>query len=156
MRGLSKVVIIVGVVWAIIAFSFDTSVPTDIGRVNNLGLMAERQNYIIFSGITILIGVILLGFSTKTIQSSANSDKFTLNINCPFCAEEIKSEAKICKHCGKDIPISAVDLSPILKSTIVSKKDIENGGHVRCDSCGADNKASNKICFRCDAPIVVT
>lgn len=22
---------------------------------------------------------------------------------CPFCAEEVKMEAKICKHCGRDI-----------------------------------------------------
>lgn len=26
---------------------------------------------------------------------------------CPFCAEDIAAEAKVCKHCGRDLPTAA-------------------------------------------------
>ena len=25
---------------------------------------------------------------------------------CPYCAETIKSQASVCKHCGRDLPVS--------------------------------------------------
>lgn len=31
-------------------------------------------------------------------------DEFEFVKICPFCAEEIKAAAKVCKHCGRDIP----------------------------------------------------
>lgn len=28
---------------------------------------------------------------------------------CPFCAEIVKSEAKVCKHCGRDLPATGLE-----------------------------------------------
>jgi hypothetical protein len=36
--------------------------------------------------------------------------------DCPFCAETVKREAKICKHCHKDLP-PAEPLPPVLAAS---------------------------------------
>ena len=54
--------------------------------------------------IGIIVGLILIGGGgigyrreTKRIKEEKSL------VRCPFCAERIKSEATVCKHCGKDI-----------------------------------------------------
>src|SRR5437870_5699399 len=74
MAGLGVVVLIVGIIGMFLAAHMDTSVrvgdvnmpsalrpyvPNDM-RVNNLGLMQEKQNYFILSGVVAVIGAILL------------------------------------------------------------------------------------------------
>lgn len=44
---------------------------------------------------------------------------------CPFCAERIKIEARVCKHCGRDLPIRPTDEGDTSSSEIV---ELEDGG----------------------------
>ena len=46
------------------------------------------------------IGWLLVGFGPnyKQIKEAKETKK------CPFCAELVKREAKVCKHCGRDLP----------------------------------------------------
>lgn len=90
-------VLIVGLIWVIVALNMDVSVVTQYGgRVNNIGLMASRQNHIIIGGFIALCGVLMAIFGRSNAQTSSM-------VKCPMCAELIQPEAVKCKHCGSDV-----------------------------------------------------
>ncbi len=38
-------------------------------------------------------------------QMAAEAARVQDIVTCPFCAEDIKREAVVCKHCGRDLPM---------------------------------------------------
>ena len=68
MKGFGYFTILIGVLMAIHALTMETSLKVDYPdgntyglpeRINNLGLMQDKQNYLMFSGVLLIIGVIL-------------------------------------------------------------------------------------------------
>lgn len=55
-----------------------------------------RLSKIIFSLFLLAAGVVVIKRSNKAPTGSIKK--------CPFCAENIKAEAVVCKHCGRDLP----------------------------------------------------
>ncbi len=55
----------------------------------------------LFLGIFVTIGLLLyIIFSDKPENISIESNNLK---KCPYCAEMIKEEAKVCRYCGKEI-----------------------------------------------------
>ncbi|WP_430444862.1 MAG: hypothetical protein ACQZ2J_27635 [Pseudomonas piscis] len=125
MKGIGTLALVVGICWAVFALSMDVSVATASGgRVNNLGLMADRQLHTIVGGMIALAGLLMVLLGGR---SSAPSGAIAIDTRpCPACAETIKNAAIKCRHCGADVEAAK---APRLKNGWVAStncKDAED------------------------------
>ncbi|WP_298438346.1 hypothetical protein [Geobacter sp.] len=89
MKNFGICLMIAGVIWGVYAFNMKTSIETEgrtVGNgtyslyvpgqnIHNLDLAARKQNHLLGAGVTVIAGVILLGFGSlqKTSKSSDES-----------------------------------------------------------------------------------
>jgi hypothetical protein len=141
MRAWGQIFTIFSLVLAGYGMVMDTSLEIATGeRILNLGLMNNQSNIFIGAGVVFISGILLIGFS--------HNSSGVMRV-CPFCAENIKAKAKICRFCQKEVPelnlhsISEEDgnnsgwASAILKVLLfvvmlyLVNKSIENGDRLR-------------------------
>ena len=125
------------------AMNMDVSVSTYAGRVNNIGLMSDRQNYLIFSGIIFLAGVILAILGSK---SEAASDSG--NVKCKYCAELIKPDAVICRFCGRDVDKTII---PDKNDSLIFANKKEN----KANNYYVDDGKSSSVGIYCGAIVTL-
>jgi len=106
---IDRLLILVGIVALLASLGMDTSVPsTGGGRIHNIGLMNEKQNYLIVSAVVLLIGVILNISNRKKIDSRTEAEKVRngptpIYNDCPHCNAMIDEEWTQCQSCGGEI-----------------------------------------------------
>lgn len=142
MRGFGTLLLIGGLIGAFYYFAiFDTSVevPTSYimgesiggGRVNNIGLMSDRQNGILISLGAALIGVLMILFAPKETSNAGNK-------KCPHCAEWIKAEANVCRFCNRDVTEQQLEtgVTPSIETTPEQSAAIAAKQKDKVDSTG--------------------
>ncbi|MCE5267228.1 MAG: hypothetical protein LLG00_05025 [Planctomycetaceae bacterium] len=78
MKTVGTLLIVAGTIGVLCALGMDVSVPSDggvVGRVNNLGLMQDRQNCLLLSAVAFLSGVILSGFGAVRDEIRATATR---------------------------------------------------------------------------------
>ncbi len=130
MKKLGIFLISIGIIGLIYFFQMDTSVKVNYSkgnslgfpeRVNNIGLMNEKQNYIIISGILLFSGLLLSLFGNKQrVENKINTENFNkTNID-----HNLSETAYYCQKCGEEL--------------FLEMNEIENKKFL-CPKCNSEN-----------------
>lgn len=122
MKRMGWILLIVGVIFFSFSLFMDTTVSVGFsGRVNNIGLMNDKQNYLMVSIAIIFIGIFILAFERFESRRAEFQSKRQIRA-CPYCAEEILVQAVMCKHCNCSVePITILDREP---SIVISESHV--------------------------------
>jgi hypothetical protein len=83
-------VLLFGIVFGLYALNMDTSVETAFGRVNNIGLLNDQQNYIIVAGIATLAGLIMMVMARRETTRQLVEQTAAASTIDPFDALDIE------------------------------------------------------------------
>lgn len=80
-----------------------------VGQGRSVGFATGFLLSLIFSPVVGIIVVLLMKPNPKLAQEQALASGSERK--CPFCAELIKVEAKVCRYCGRDQPSPTLEAS---------------------------------------------
>ena len=68
---------------------------------------------------------------------------------CPFCAEEIKLAAIVCKHCSRDLPTTIGAPAQIKEQSVIQPEVPSTPVDESCWDCGFVQLGSEGLCVNC-------
>jgi hypothetical protein len=101
----------------------ETSVPSAIGRINNIGLLRAQQDGLLIGIGLFMAGTIFIALSPMHDplgRDSNNSSTQAPTKSCTFCAETILAGAIVCRFCQREVPESENDQAEV--STMPASK----------------------------------
>ena len=108
--------IIIGVLWFILVF-----VVASMAKKKGRSYGAYFALSFFFSPLIGLIILAVQGENKEALQQQ-QIDK-TITKRCPFCANDIKKEAKLCQFCGKELPAFDPNFIPTHRIKLLTKSD---------------------------------
>lgn len=165
MKQAGIVAIFIGVILGLFAFNMDTSIEAggkNLGtaeypimtpkiRVNNFGLMQERQNYLTAAGFIFLAGVILFGVASLNEGREQASYKSRI---CPNCSGLLDKNDNSCPTCRIKKQHSAIQTETVQAfNPSVTNTTTDTNAHkhkYRCPECGFLRSAVGN-CPNCNA-----
>jgi hypothetical protein len=108
---MGTVLLVVGLIWAVLGVGnivgMDwTPGPAGMKHIQAIGLMLNMLLYVLPGLVVAGIGYGIRRRKDASVSDSAEaaSQSAVNSRKCPFCAEIIKLEAKVCRYCGRDLP----------------------------------------------------
>lgn len=96
-------------------------------------------------GLSVLLGplgvIIMLFVGADREKVEENQIANESMRKCPFCAELVKSEAIVCKHCGKDLPAPEPSPAPADGWRCPKCGNVNQTGTLKCSNCFGDKPA---------------
>ena len=163
MRFLGILVLIGGLLGLLRASNIDTTVSDDYGgRVHNIGLINDKQNALMISGVMCVVGALFIGLGGRKEQAEASAPAPAPAAaapaddlrKCPACAEMVKREAKICRFCRTELeplpPLQseAQQCAEAERHRLATEVAEQKG---TCPNCSEQIPLNSKSCPKCHA-----
>lgn len=150
MQVTGAIVMLIGVIVCLYALSMDVTVTTEVQNVggvkipsqtvNNIGLMDDRRNTLIMGGLAEVIGIVLIGVGTLNRKPAGMKA-------CPYCAEDIRGDAGVCRYCGHEL------VSDDSWTEVESEPSVAFSVNGACSECHSSLAEGAKFCGACGAAL---
>lgn len=93
----------------------------------------------------LLSGLLLVALPKLNLEPQLGIGEWKDRRPCPFCAEPIRREAKVCKHCHREVPVTSGERTAPAAEAHVRMRypDVHKGVRYRCEPDGSVTLATS-------------